>query len=132
MRRKKVTRRIISKRQWDSLVEKGIITFDGKDYIISLASEVYNIFKRVTAGKIEVEDYQLTAIECTKQMYSSFIEEEPHDVKVNDDYNPFEFSTGFYVPEWMFEDRQDDLVDMYKRYGKYKEEWYGIYHSQWA
>lgn len=116
-------RRIISKRQFDTLIEKGIIEMNAnKEYIVTLRKEAATYYTLHTVGKIEEDDYKLTIIECTNQMYNMYIMEESHNVLVNDDFNPFEFSNGFYIPEWMFEDRQDDLVDMYKRYGKYKEE----------
>ena len=123
---KTITRRIISKKQWDNLIEKGIIELTeteryGTEYAITLRKEAANLYTPETVGKIEEKDYQLTSINCTLGMYDSYIKEEPHDVTVDNDYNPFEYGVGYFVPEWMFEDRQDDLVKMYKRYGKYEE-----------
>jgi hypothetical protein len=119
------TRRIIGKKQWDNLIEKGIIALTetdfGKDYVITLSEEAKRLYTPETVGKIEEKDYQLTSISCTPDMYKTYIMEEPHDVTVDDADNPYEYSIGYYIPEWMFEDRQDDLVKMYKRYGKYEE-----------
>lgn len=121
-----VTRRIISRKQWDNLIEKGMLEltstgFD-KDYVITLQKEAMKNLTPETMGKIEEKDYQLTAIPCTRVMYAIYIREEAYDITVDDDLNPYEEKHRMYIPEWMFEDRQDDLVDMYKRYGKYKEE----------
>ena len=99
--------------------EKG--KFIGTEYVITLRKEAASLYTPETVGKIEEKDYHLTSINCTLGMYYSYIKEEPHDVTVDDDYNPFEHGVGYFVPEWMFEDRQDDLVKMYKRYGKYEE-----------
>ena len=123
---KTVTRRIISRKQWDKLIDKGMLQlinagFDD-DYVITLRKEAIDNLTPETMGKIEEKDYQLTSILCTRSMYSIYIKEESYDIIVEDDLNPLEEKHGFYIPEWMFEDRQDDLVDLYKRYGKYKEE----------
>lgn len=121
-----IKRRIISREQWDNLIEKGMLELKGtridKDYVITLMIDVMKKFTPETMGKIEEKDYQLTSIPCTRSMYSIYIKEESYDITVEDDLNPLEEKHGFYIPEWMFEDRQDDLVDLYKRYGKYKEE----------
>lgn len=119
-------RRIISKKQWDNLIEKGMLKLTetehfGKDYAITLSEEAKSLYTPETVGKIEEKDYQLTSITCTPDMYKTYIKEESHDVLVDDEYNPYEHSIGYFIPEWMFEDRQDDLVKMYKRYGKYEE-----------
>lgn len=120
------TRRIISRKQWDNLIEKGVIeltdTEFGTEYAITISKDVSSHYTPETVRKIEEDDFRLTSITCTPAMYSLYIKEESYDVLVDDELNPFEFNIGYYVPEWMFEDRQDDLVDLYKRYGKYKEE----------
>lgn len=121
-----ITRRIISKKQWDNLIERGIVAlvdteFFGKDYVITLSEEAKSLYTPEKVGEIEEKDYNLTAINCTLGMYKRYIMEEAHDVMVDDTDNPYEYSIGYYIPEWMFEDRQDDLVKMYKRYGKYEE-----------
>lgn len=121
-----VTRRIISRKQWDNLIDKGMLELisDGFDmkYVITLHADAESKLTPETMGQIEYKDYQLTVIPCTLTMYAIYIKEEAYDIKVDDDLNPYEDKHRFYIPEWMFEDRQDDLVDMYKRYGKYKEE----------
>lgn len=117
-----ITRRIISRKQWDNLIEKGIValveTDFGKDYVITLSEEAKRLYTPEKVGEIEEKDYQLTSISCTPDMYKTYIMEEAHDVMVDDADNPYEYSIGYYVPEWMFEDRQKDLEDLYRRYGR--------------
>ena len=119
------TRRIIGKKQWDTLIEKGMVRLEdtefGKDYVITLSSEAKNLYTADKVGMIEEKDFELTAITCTPAMHKAYIHDEPHDVSVSDRSNPLEFKYNYFLPEWIFEDRQDDLVKMYKRYGKYEE-----------
>lgn len=103
------------------MLELKYTRFD-KDYVITLHADAKSKLTPETMGQIEEKDYQLTAISCTRVMYAIYIREEAYDIAVDDDLNPYEEKHRMYIPEWMFEDRQDDLVDMYKRYGKYKEE----------
>ena len=89
-----VTRRIISRKQWDKLIEKGMLEltkvgFD-KDYVITLSKEAMDKLTPETMGKIEEKDYQLTAIPCTRAMYAIYIREEAYDIKVDDVIEAYE------------------------------------------
>lgn len=115
-----MTRDIISLKRWNELVEKGVIikfkTKYGIIYRISLSNKVAERYTPETVGKIEEDYYNLTTIDCTDVMFNSYVRLVGMTVKVDDDKNPYEEKYKFYIPEWMFEDRQEDLDNLYKRY----------------
>ena len=115
-----VKRDIISLKRWNELVEKGVITLIetkfGKNYGITLSKEVSRRYTSETVGKIEEDDYNLTAIDCTKDMFNSYVRTVSLTVEVNVENKSYEEKNKFYIPEWMFEDRQNDLDNLYKRY----------------
>lgn len=113
-------RDIISLKRWNELVENGVIirfkTKYGDVYRISLSEIAAERYVHETVGKIEEKDYSLTAIDCTDGMFHSYVRLVGMTVTVDDEDNPYESKYKFYVPEWMFEDRQKDLDDLYRRY----------------
>ena len=112
-------RRIISRKRFDDLVRRGVIEkIDNDGWRFKLDTEVSQNYTPDTVGKIEEADYLLTAIYCTKWMFEEYIKEEPYAVEVDEYNNPFEVKHGYYVSEWMFEDRQNDIENLLKRYGR--------------
>lgn len=116
-------RKIITKKRFDELMDKDIINrfineYGTECYGISFADKAEALYTPETVGKQEERDYNLTAIELTCIMKSIYLHTEGLTVNVDDGENPYESSKDFFVPEWMFEDRQLDLDNLAIKYGR--------------
>ena len=111
-------RTIINKKKFQELIDTGVLeyipekTFQGKQ----LGFGAYKLAKRPDdtdeLRKFPLEIRKLITIEMTDGMVEELVREEGITAEFGDMPNPMidiSIALPYFVPEWMFEDRQEDL-----------------------
>ena len=116
-----IVRELITKRRFDALVKKGAIA-ESKDSLgimswqFVFVKDVRRKYTPLTVGTIAEDDFDLISISCTKGMYKAYVKNKRTSYRVEDNKNPYEPLEKYYIPEWMFVDRQKDVDNIIKRY----------------
>ena len=98
-------RTIISESEFEALVKKGVVVrAEDEDEIDSWYKCKYSDHKN-----------NLTALDIGQNMYKDLIRTERYELEVfGSDDNPMDTKFGWFVPEWIFVDRQEDLLRDYE------------------
>ena len=94
-------RTVISKKMFEALVKKGVVIRVDDCYYCK-----YQDFSNC-----------LTALDLNEQMYEDLVHSRKHGVELHSEcQNPMELCSGkgWFVPEWIFVDRQEDLLKDYE------------------
>lgn len=117
-----IKRKIISKKRFDDLVKKGVfVPFVDKSirgWEFKFIEKVRNNYTPLTVGKQPEKDFNLVSIHCVRGVYDAYVNGRKKCFSVDFGTNPYEPTQGYYVPEWLFVDRQKDVDDIIKRYFK--------------
>ena len=97
-------RTVISRKDLGALVERGVVAFNKEA----------NCWK-VSVPYSKPSEILLASLELLKGMCECYILDKRHDVEVVEDDNPLDTVEGYYVPEWIFVDRQEDLLKLYEK-----------------
>lgn len=96
-------RTVISESDFEALVKKGVVV-EVEDEIDSWYECKYSDHKN-----------KLTALSMGQNMRKDLIRAERYELEVYGSYdNPMDTKFGWFVPEWIFVDRQEDLLREYE------------------
>lgn len=111
-------RTIINKKKFQELIDTGVLEYIPEKMFrgTPLQFGAYKLAKRPDdtdeLRKLPLEIRQLITVEMNDGMVEELVREEGITANFDDMRNPMmdiAIASPFFVPEWMFEDRQEDL-----------------------